>query len=109
MFFLRQEEEEVPEFVAEDEIEESDLSDIEVSNLELDEPCPSPVSLCSVSICGSNGRFHYFYSLYSSASTAVPRPMYKAWVGAWSCPHSCLLSLTISFILLSLTQGGSRE
>ena len=31
-----EEEEEVPEFVAEDEIEESDLSDIEVSNLELE-------------------------------------------------------------------------
>ena len=49
---------------------------------------------------------------------AVPRPMYKAWVGAWSFPHSCLLSyyfihspycLTNSFILLSLTQGSSRE
>ena len=39
LFFLCQEEEEeeVPEFVAEDEIEESDLSDIEVSDLELEE------------------------------------------------------------------------
>ena len=43
MFVLlcqEEEEEEVPEFVAEDEIEESDLSDIEVSNLELEAKAP---------------------------------------------------------------------
>ena len=36
LLYQEEEEEEVPEFVAEDEIEESDLSDIEVSNLELE-------------------------------------------------------------------------
>ena len=43
MFVLlcqEEEEEEVPEFVAEDEIEESDLSDIEVSNLKLEAKAP---------------------------------------------------------------------
>ena len=36
LLYQEEEEEEVPEFVAEDEIEESDLSDIEVSKLELE-------------------------------------------------------------------------
>jgi len=40
MFVLLCQEEEVPEFVAEDEIEESDLSDIEVSNLKLEAKAP---------------------------------------------------------------------